>query len=366
MPGALVLVSGATGYIGSHVIRELLDNGYRVRGTVRNLKKPAPHLEAWIANGDALELVEADLGEPQGWPAACQGCDLVAHVASPFFMGCKPSEAEEKLYKPAREGTLTVLRAAKDAGSVKRVVLTSSIAAIMVGHTNAELEAQPEDLWSDEDKCEPYLRSKTMAEKAAWDFVDENPGCFELSVVNPGLVIGPPLSSGDAQSHRIVRRFIMHELPAIPDYSQYVVDVRDVAIGHRLALEKPDADGKRFALVAGQISFLQIAKALKAEFSQYGYNVPTFRLPYLFLWFASLYDKEARSILPEIGLKLANFNNSKARTELGMDFRDSAQSVVEHVHGCLQLGVKGFKKTAKYKRAFPAQSQALVANPSSE
>lgn len=351
----LVLVSGATGYIGSHVIRELLDNGYRVRGTVRSLNKKAPHLEAWIAAGDKLELVEADLLDANGWLEACQGCEWVAHVASPFFMGCKPSEAEEKLYKPALEGTLNVLRAAKEAGTVKKVVLTSSIAAIMVGHTHEELATAPEECWSDEEKCEPYLRSKTMAEKAAWKFVEDNPGCFELAVVNPALVVGPPLSNGPAQSHSIIRRFIMHEMPAIPDYEVDVVDVREVAQGHRLALENASTDGNRYVLEAGKLNFVDLGKTLKAEFSQYGYNVPSKKLPYAIVAIASLFDSQVRSILPDVGKNQPAISHAKAERDLGMSFRDPHESIIEHAHGCIRTGVPGFKKTAKYLQAFPEE-----------
>ncbi|GBG30024.1 Protein kinase, putative [Hondaea fermentalgiana] len=347
----LVLVSGATGYIGSHVVQAFLLEGYRVRGTVRNLSK-ASHLQEWIAEGAALELVEADLGNAESWVPACEGCDYVAHVASPFLLACKPAEAEEKLYKPAREGTLNVLRAAKQAGTVKRVVVTSSMAAVAGGHSNEELEDKPESLWTDEDAVQPYAKSKTMAERAAWKFVEDNPGCFELSTICPTLVVGPPLSAAWASSHELIRRLTMREMPGVPNMATSLVDVRDVARAHVLAMSEAGAAGQRYALVNEPMNFLDISKIIAAALNEYGYKPPTRKLPYALLWIISHFDGAVREILPQIGKPAARVNNAKVREELGLSFHDVRDSIEQHAIGCIFYGVEGFRTTEKFAAKF--------------
>mmetsp|Transcript_456 Transcript_456/g.1102 ORF Transcript_456/g.1102 Transcript_456/m.1102 type:complete len:369 (+) Transcript_456:127-1233(+) len=347
----LVLVSGASGYVASHVVREFLDNGYRVRGTVRDLASKASHLESWASEGDPLELVQADLTDPDSWNRACEGCDFVAHVASPFFVGCSDADAEEKLYIPARTGTLNVLKAAKHAKSVKRVVLTSSMAAIGGGHSNEELESDPEILWTDENSADPYSKSKTMAEKAAWEFVREHPSAFELAVVNPTLVVGPPLSPGDATSHEIVRRLVMRQMPGVPDLEYTLVDVRDVARAHRLAIEVPEAANQRYALVGGLINFLDWAKILHDDLKPLGYNPPTRKLPYVLLWLVSWFDAGVRTILPSVGKPAARTNCEKVEQQLGLQFRDLKSTLIDHAHACISQGTPGFKMTAAFKAA---------------
>lgn len=351
----LVLVSGASGYIGSHVTLELLNNGYSVRGTVRSLQRVQPHLQQWVDDGKALELVEASLLDADSWVPACEGCKFVAHVASPFFVGCKPSEAEEKLYKPARDGTLNVLRAAQKAG-VEKVVLTSSIAAIYGGHPRPNMFEKPEETWTDIEAkgVEPYLISKTLAERAAWAFVEEakekGEPVFGLAAINPSLVFGPPVSSGDGESHAIMRKFFNREFPRAVNVHQGIVDVRDVAKSHRLALEVDAAIGKRFVCQGSSLNLIDMGGFLYKEFRQYGYKPAHGGLPYGVLWCASWWDPGARAVLSEFGAGPRDMDTSQIKDVLGMTFIDAEKTVTDHCHGCLQMGVKGFKQTKKYKK----------------
>jgi len=343
--GKLVLVTGVTGYIGSHVCKNYIEAGYKVRGTVRDKSKKSAHLAKWIENGD-LELFEIDLlSESAKWKQACAGVEFVAHVASPFFIGCPPSEAEEKLYKPARQGTENVLQGALDAGTVKRVVVTSSIAAVTAGHEPTPFLEKPEEQWSIIEKAEPYSASKTMAERAAWAFVEQakkdGKPVFELATVNPSLVIGPPLGSNWATSHAIPKRMLNREMPALPDISYPTIDVRDVALAHRLATEKPDAAGKRFILQEHSTSFQEWSMELASEFKKFGYNPPTRHLPYFVLWIYARFDETTRGILPQVGRVKENLDCTLAKNVLGMEFRGWKESVVDHAHSRRAQGLPG-------------------------
>jgi len=363
MTKGLVLVSGASGYIGSHVVLAFLDAGYKVRGTVRSLSKveKIKHLKAWQETGKALELVEADLTNANSWVDATKGVDYVAHVASPFFIGCKESEAEERLYKPARDGTLNVLKAAQASG-VKRVVQTSSMAAIMGGTPHDQKVDEPEKLWSDVDKCDPYSRSKTIAEKAAWDFVkdakESNKPCFRLSVINPTLVLGPPLSANWCQSGEIISKFLKREMPMLPDTWMGFVDVRDVARAHVLAIESESEEAEgRFACYASNMSFLAAGKYLASEFKPLGYNVPTTKAPYIGLWFWSFFDKALCRILKNIGL-VPQISATKATKVLGLEYIDYETSLKEMGHSMISLGMCGVKKTTQYEEYENTKNQA--------
>src|SRR6266404_1605076 len=199
----LVLVTGATGYIAGHCIRELLEHGYRVRGTVRSLADPTKteHLRRIAAQlGGSLELVEADLTADRGWRDAATGCTYVQHVASPF-----PAEVpkdEMDLIRPAVDGAKRVLQASADSGTVKRVVMTSSVAAVAFGHKDGNGAVRTEADWSIAENCDAYPKSKTLAERAAWDFVAALPTeqRFELAVINPGFVLGPLLNADQGTS----------------------------------------------------------------------------------------------------------------------------------------------------------------------
>ncbi len=263
-----VLVTGGSGFIGSHSILQLLAAEYRVRTTVRNLKREGD-VRALIKSGggeagDRLSFVAADLEKDAGWVEAVAGCEYVLHVASPFPETIP--KHEEELIVPAREGALRVLRAARDAG-VKRVVLTSSFAAIGYGH-GPQSAPFDETKWTDPngESVSAYAKSKTLAEKAAWDFVAREGRGLELAVVNPVGVFGPVLSADYATSILIVQRLMDGAMPGVPKLYFGAVDVRDVVDLHVRAMTDPAAKGERFLAVAGDfLSILDIAQDLEEE-----------------------------------------------------------------------------------------------------
>ena len=238
MSGENVLVTGGSGFIGSHCILDLLRAGYSVRTTVRSPEREATVREQLGAeNAEALSFVTADLMADAGWADAVSGCDFVLHVASPFPLG--PPKHEDDLIVPAREGALRVLEAARDA-RVKRVVMTSSFAAIGYGTSPRDTPFSEED-WTnpDGDGVSAYVKSKTLAERAAWDFIASEGGGLELSVVNPVGVFGPVLGPDFSTSIQLVKRLLDGAMPGIPRVAYGIVDVRDVADLHRRAMTDP-------------------------------------------------------------------------------------------------------------------------------
>ncbi|MEW9547283.1 SDR family oxidoreductase [Nonomuraea sp. NPDC050783] len=247
MRGESVLVTGGSGFVGAHCILRLLDAGYTVRTTVRPPEQEE-HVRGLLRAGGAepggaLSFAFADLTSDEGWATAVRGCDYVLHVASPF-PAAVPCH-EDDLIVPARDGALRVLRAARDAG-VRRVVLTSSFAAMSYGHQSLDRTFTEQD-WTDPDgpRVSAYAKSKTLAERAAWDFVDREGGSLELAVVNPVTVLGPVLGPDLSTSSTLVRRLLNREIPALPRLSFALVDVRDVADLHLRAMTDPAARGER-------------------------------------------------------------------------------------------------------------------------
>lgn len=342
-----VLVTGASGYIGGHCVRELLENGYDVRGTLRSLGDPSrtAHLDAIAERTQRkLELVEADLSRDQGWARAVQGCGAVLHVASPF-----PKELpahEDDLVRPAVEGTRRVLHAAAAAG-VKRVVLTSSLAAVLYGRERSGARVLTEADWSVPEACEPYQKSKTLAERAAWEFIGALPAerRLELAVINPGLVLGPLLDRDAGTSGEVVRRLLMREMPACPDLGWAVVDVRDVALAHRLALETPAAAGQRYCCAGDHVWMREMASILAETFAPQGYRVPTGRLPYWVLWLVARFDPTIRMTLASVGNK-ESISNEKIRRELGITLRPLRETLVDMANSMIEMGVVPRKRTS--------------------
>lgn len=263
---APVLVTGGTGYVGTHTVARLLADGYRVRTTVRSLER-AGEVRAAVAAagldparvGDRLEIVAADLGADAGWAEAVAGCEYVLHVASPFY--AVEAENADELIGPAREGTLRVLRAARDAG-VRRVVLTSSFAA--VGYSLKPGDTYDESDWTDpDDSVSPYIKSKVIAEAAAWEFVREQGEGLELTVINPTGIFGPVLSPRLSSSVAMVKAVLEGTAPPMPRVYFGVVDVRDVADIHLRAMTHPKAAGERFlASSENSITYRQLSKII--------------------------------------------------------------------------------------------------------
>lgn len=336
-----VLVTGGSGFIGSHAILQLLAAGHQVKTTVRSLKREGD-VRALLKTGgaepgDRLSFVAADLEKDAGWSEAVAGCDYVLHVASPF----PPSipKHEDELIIPARDGALRVLRAARDAG-VKRVVLTSSFAAVGYGHKEQK-KPFDETSWTNINgrKVSPYVKSKTIAERAAWDFIDKEGGGLELSVVNPVGVFGPVLGRDYSTSIIIVQRLMDGAMPGCPRITFGIVDVRDVVDLHIRAMTDPAAKGERFLAVAGDfMSILDMAKALKARMGEAGSRIPLRELPDWLLRIVSIFDEEVRQITPELGKK-KNATNEKARRMLGWAPRSNEDSIVATAESLLQLGL---------------------------
>ena len=342
-----VLVTGGSGFIGAHTILQLLAGGHQVRTTVRSLKREgdvrAMLKVGGVEAGNRLSFIAADLEKDAGWREAVAGCEYVLHVASPL----PPSvpKNEDELIVPAREGTLRVLRASRDAG-VRRVVLTSSFAAIGYGYKSRTAPFNETD-WTDlnGEVVAPYQKSKTLAERAAWDFMAKEGAALELSVVNPVGVFGPVLGPDYSASILIVQRMMDGALPGAPQLYFGVVDVRDVADLHIRAMAHPAAKGERFLAVAGDfMSMLDIAKVLKARMGAAGKKAPTRELPNWLVRIAALRDPAIRLILPELG-KLKNASNEKAKRLLGWAPRSNEESIVATAESLVRLGL--LKDSAK-------------------
>ena len=269
-----VLVTGASGFIALHCVVQLLQAGYQVRGTLRSASREAEVRETvarQVDAGERLSFTTADLTDDAGWADAVANCTYVLHVASPF--PAAPPKDENELIVPAREGALRVLRAAANAG-VKRVVLTSSIAAVAHGNDGLGNHTFDEDDWSNVDgTLGAYEKSKTLAERAAWDFIasDDAKG-MELAVINPGAVLGPVLNENLGTSAELVRRLLLRQLPACPRIGFSMVDVRDVASAHIAAMSVPEAAGKRFCCTESHAWIRDIALILDKHFADRGYN----------------------------------------------------------------------------------------------
>lgn len=341
MSGGLVLVTGGSGFIGAHCVLQLLNAGYRVRTTVRSLDREAG-VRAMLKPGgaepaDALSFVAADLLSDGGWAQAAVGCDFVVHVASPLPLAAP--KHEDELIVPAREGTLRVLRAARD-GGVRRVVLTSSFAAIGYGHAPTS-ERFSEENWTDLNGSDisAYAKSKTLAERAAWDFIAREGGALELAVVNPVAVFGPVLGPDYSVSIQLIQRLLDGKMPGLPRLSFGIVDVRDVADLHLRAMINPAAKGERFLATAGDFMTVQeIAQLLRVRVSAAAARVPTRVLPDWLLRLAALFDSSARQIVPELG-KIKNANSAKAGRLLGWRPRPREEAIVATAESLGRLGL---------------------------
>jgi dihydroflavonol-4-reductase len=323
----LVVVTGATGFIALHCVRELLQAGYRVRGTMRSLVKEPGVRKALAVDAEAgarLAFVEADLDQDAGWSAAMEGATFVLHVASPLPPG--PPKHVDDLVRPARDGTLRVLRAARDAG-VRRVVMTSSVAAVSSGHAQYDGRPFTEEDWSNLDGAvPPYETSKTKAERAAWEFMQElgDESSMDLVAVNPSFVLGPSLLGADNTSNEVVAKLIRREVPGCPSLMVPAVDVRDVARAQVLAMTTPDAAGKRFILSGEELWYLDIARMLKEA----GYEVTTRKIPSWFVRIVALFDPTVRLAVPMLG-KPVRYSTKRARSVLGWSTRPFKETLLD-------------------------------------
>ena len=336
-----VLVTGASGFIAMHCILQLLQQGYRVRGTLRTPSR-ADNLHATFAQhaetGDRLEFVEADLMRDEGWDIAVEGCTYVLHVASPLPR--KNPEREDELIIPAREGTLRVLQAASAAG-VKRVVQTSSIAAMIHSADRDDSKVYDENDWSTfEGKGNAYPKSKTYAEQAAWEYIRSLPegDQMELATINPSVVLGPILDEDYGTSGEVVRKLMRKEYPGCPNLGFSFVDVRDVAAAHLAAMTVPEAAGERFAC-STQFAWVQeVAIILHDNFAARGYKIPTRKMPNLFVHAAALFDPTIRLAAGNLG-KRTNISNEHIRKVLNWQPRSLEEMVVSMGESLIKYGV---------------------------
>jgi nucleoside-diphosphate-sugar epimerase len=337
---AQVLVTGGSGFIGSHCILRLLADGHRVRTTVRSLAREAEvraMLQAGGATpGDALSFAAADLMSDAGWAAAAAGCEYVLHVASPLPVGVPKDENE--VIGPARAGTLRVLRAAREAG-VRRVVQTSSFAAVGYGHGPMDRPFDERD-WTDPSapRLSAYTKSKTLAEKDAWDYVGGAGKGLELVTVNPVVVFGPVLGPDYSASIEMLTSMLKGTLPGCPRLWFGVVDVRDVADMHVRAMTHPQANGERFLCVSGDfLSVRDMALLMKERLGEAARRVPTRELPDWLVRLASLINPKGRAYLPELG-KRKNGTAAKAKRVLGWAPRDPAETFADTAASLKRLG----------------------------
>lgn len=326
---AQVTVTGATGFIALHCIAQLLEAGYHVRGTVRTLDR-ADHVRRALGGTtslDRLALCTASLTEDAGWDAAVAGSRFVLHTASPLPRRQPRDEAE--LVTPARDGTLRVLRAATRAG-VARVVVTSSVAAVVAGHPRRADRVFTEDDWSDlAASMPPYSRSKTLAEQAAWDYVAQHPvgDRPELVAINPSFVLGPSLSGADNASNEIVRKLLARELPGVPRLMFSMVDVRDVADAHLRAMTLPAAAGRRFIVNEGEYWYADVARRLREA----GHPVPTRVVPDWAVRVVSWFDPTVRLVVDRLGRE-SRVSSARARDVLGWRTRDITETLRDTAH----------------------------------
>lgn len=333
-----ILVTGASSFVGIHTIIQLLEQGYSVRGTIRSLEKEAEVREAvgkFVQTSDRLEFKAADLNQAAGWDEAMHGVDYVLHVASPFPL-FEP-ENEDELIIPAVQGTLRVLRAAHKAG-VKRVVQVSSVAAISAGHKENNKVFTEGDWSIIENEIGAYSKSKTLAERAAWDFINgsENTHGMELVAINPPLILGPVPNKNFRTSVELIRTYMLGQVPGVGRIKMGLVDVRDVASAILLGMTTPEAAGNRFLCSGGTMWLKEIAGTLHKEYSPRGYKIPTFEFPSWMVRFLGLFDKKIARVTATLDRDFEE-SNEKAKQILKWQPRPlkeailaMAESLIEH------------------------------------
>jgi dihydroflavonol-4-reductase len=336
----LVLVTGGSGFIAVHCIVKLLQQGYAVRATLRSLNREN-EVKGLLTNGgitsfDNISFIEANLSDDNNWDVAVKGCEYVLHIASPTpIINYKH---EDEMINPAKDGVLRVLKAARDAG-VKRVVLTSAYGAVGMGHKNRTTPFTEKDWSILSEGTHPYQKSKTIAEKAAWDFIRNEGGNLELSTVNPVAVMGPVLGADYSHSNQILRRMLEGEINACPKVDSCYVDVRDVADLHLLAMTYPKAKGERFLASTGEaLSMLDVAKILKQNLGDDAKKVPTKEVPNWIIKVSAFFNPSLRMIATLLG-KYAQVSSKKAQELLNWNPRSNEEAIVATAESMLRLGL---------------------------
>ena len=336
---ATVLVTGGSGFIGGWCVIGLLQQGYTVRATVRDLGRE-PDVRAALGKAvdaqDRLSFYAANLTSDAGWDEAAGGCDYVLHVASP--LGVAEPKDPDVLIVPAREGAKRAINAAIRAG-VKRVVMTSSVAATSSAPGSPD-SVQDETTWTDlkNPKVSAYSRSKTIAERAAWDLIAASGGATTLATVNPALVLAPVLSRDFSDSVQVVQRLLTGKVPGLPRLGFNIVDARDVADLHIRAMTAPEAAGQRF-IAAGKFEWMaDLAALLRAKLGADAAKVPTRKVPNFVLRLASLFDKDLGAVTPNLGHK-HDYTSAKAQKLLGWRPRSTEETVLDCARSLVKEGL---------------------------
>ena len=335
---AKVLVTGATGFIAGHVTHQLVEAGHEVTGTARSASKANAlnkTLSAYAGQEIRIPIRAADLSGDEGWREAVAGMDYVQHIASPIPSGV-PKDADE-LIVPARDGALRVLKAAKAAG-VKRVVMTSSMASCAYGWGDKRPNPVTEEHWSQEGATPdttPYTRSKTIAERAAWSYANGEGKGLELTTINPGAVLGPVMSGDFSASVEILTQLLSGKLPGTPRVGFVIVDVRDVAAAHVLAMTHPAAPGERFLVGDRFMWFSEVAALLRKELPAYASKVPAKEIPAWMVKLIAMVNPPAKQIIPEIGRE-RHISSDKARRVLGWSPRTAEEAIVSGARSLIE------------------------------
>ncbi len=331
-----VLVTGGSGYIAGYLIRQLVAEGWTVHTTVRNLAREAEVRRVLAVDNARLSFFAADLENDAGWAEAMAGCSHVAHVASPF--PATAPKSDDELVVPAREGALRALRAAKAAG-VRRFVMTSSTAAVGYGQDGIDRPFTEAD-WTNVDGANvyAYVKSKTIAERAAREWVSREGGDIEFCTINPSLVLGPVLSADMSTSVEAVKKLLDGSMPGLPNLSFPAVDVRDIADIHVRALNTPGMAGERFIASGPTVTMAEMAAILRAHLGNEARRVPTLRLPDFLVRVAALFDPVMRQVTGELS-KPKTMNAGHALTKLDWKTRPIKDSVVDTARSLFDLGI---------------------------
>jgi len=336
-----VLVTGGTGYVGSHCLLQLMQKGYNVKTTLRSMKRKNEVIEmlkmGGIASFDNLKFIETDLTKDDNWDEAVKDCKYVLHVASPISSTMPKDENE--MIRPAVDGTLRVLKAARDAG-VKRVVLTSNFGAIGYSHKDPDTVITEEE-WTDPNQKDlsAYSRSKVLAERAAWDFMNKEGGDLELCVINPVFILGPSLGPDCPSGFDLLNMLLGGSMKAVPNIPFNIIDVRDVADLHIRAMTNMDAKGQRFlAMAGGKITMPEIARLIKNKIPAVAKKVSTRILPNWVMYLAALFNKQAKEVAHLLKVS-RNLSNAKVKKVLGWSpIANNEEAILASVESMIKFG----------------------------
>ncbi len=336
-----ILVTGASGFVALHTIIQLLQQGYKVRATLRTLSREAEVRETiakYTQTNDRLEIISADLEQDAGWNEAMKDVEYVLHVASPFPL-FEPKD-EDELIIPAMQGTLRVLRAAHNA-KVKRVVQVSSTTAISAGH-NGDNRTFDENDWSIiENNIGAYSKSKTLAEREAWNFINgaENTNKMELVTINPPLILGPVPNKNVRTSVELIRTLMLGQVPGVGRIKMGMVDVRDVAAALILAMTTPEASGNRFLCSADKAMWVKdIADLLHKQYAGRGYKINRIQFPSFFVRVIALFDKKVSRVTESLDWDY-EFSNEKAKRILKWTPRSAEEAILSMAESLIEQGL---------------------------